>query len=41
MATKGRPTRHGGKLRIGNDWNVITIIALSQQNPLKAVAIRC
>jgi len=28
----------GGKLRIGNDWNAITIIALSQSNPLKAVA---
>jgi len=27
-----------GKLRIGDDWNAITIIALSQNNPLKAVA---
>jgi DNA gyrase/topoisomerase IV subunit B len=27
-----------GKLRIGDDWNAITIIALSQTNPLKAVA---
>lgn len=27
-----------GKLRIGNDWNAITIIALSQTNPLKAIA---
>ena len=27
-----------GKLRIGNDWNAITIIALSQSNPLKAIA---
>jgi len=27
-----------GRLRIGNDWNAITIIALSQSNPLKAVA---
>ena len=27
-----------GKLRIGNMWNAITIIALSQNNPLKAVA---
>jgi len=25
-------------LRIGNDWNAITIIALSQSNPLKAIA---
>ncbi len=29
---------HSGKLRIGDDWNAITIIALSQANPLKAVA---
>ena len=28
----------GGKLRIGDDWNAITIIALSQNNPLKAIA---
>lgn len=27
-----------GKLRIGDDWNAITIIALSQNNPLKAIA---
>ena len=27
-----------GKLRIGDDWNAITIIAFSQSNPLKAVA---
>jgi hypothetical protein len=27
-----------GKLRIGDDWNAITIIALSQDNPLKAIA---
>jgi len=27
-----------GKLRIGDHWNAITIIALSQQSPLKAVA---
>jgi hypothetical protein len=27
-----------GKLRIGDNWNAITIIALSQNNPLKAVA---
>jgi hypothetical protein len=30
--------RAGGKLRIGDNWNVITIIALSQNNPLKAIA---
>ncbi|MDA8109674.1 MAG: ATP-binding protein [Betaproteobacteria bacterium] len=35
-----RPQRPaaGGRLRIGDDWNAITIIALSQDNPLKAVA---
>src|SRR5205085_2804588 len=31
-------SRQRGKLRIGNDWNAITIIALSQSNPLKAIA---
>ena len=30
--------RNAGHLRIGDDWNAITIIALSQSNPLKAVA---
>jgi hypothetical protein len=30
--------RNTGRLRIGDDWNAITIIALSQSNPLKAVA---
>jgi hypothetical protein len=34
----GRFGAAGGKLRIGDDWNAITIIALSQDNPLKAVA---
>jgi hypothetical protein len=33
----GRP-HASGKLRIGDHWNAITIIALSQSNPLKAVA---
>ncbi|MEN8263890.1 MAG: ATP-binding protein [Nitrospirota bacterium] len=28
----------GGRLRIGDNWNAITIIALSQSNPLKAIA---
>lgn len=36
VAKKTSGTR--GKLRIGDDWNAITIIALSQSNPLKAVA---
>src|SRR6185295_8048178 len=36
-ASKDRSLKRG-KLRIGNDWNAITIIALSQSNPLKAVA---
>ena len=35
MRTKGAG---GGKLRIGDDWNAIRIIALSQSNPLKAIA---
>ena len=41
MATRtakaGKP-RASGNLRIGDHWNAITIIALSQSNPLKAVA---
>lgn len=36
--TMARKSNSGGKLRIGDDWNAITIIALSQSNPLKAVA---
>ncbi len=35
---KKQSFRQGGKLRIGDDWNAITIIALSQQSPLKALA---
>jgi hypothetical protein len=35
MKTKGKDS---GKLRIGDDWNAIRIIALSQSNPLKAIA---
>lgn len=41
MSQKPRSREHSdqrGKLRIGNDWNAITIIALSQSNPLKAIA---
>jgi DNA mismatch repair enzyme (predicted ATPase) len=34
MAAEGE----SGKLKIGDHWNVITIIALSQNNPLKAIA---
>ena len=34
--TKPQPAR--GRLRIGDDWNAITIIALSQSSPLKAIA---
>src|SRR5277367_2516094 len=30
--------KYSGKLRIGDDWNAIRIIALSQSNPLKAIA---
>jgi hypothetical protein len=32
------PKADRGKLRIGDDWNAIRIIALSQSNPLKAIA---
>ena len=38
MPAKQARNRLSGKLRIGDDWNAITIIALSQQSPLKAVA---
>ncbi len=37
MSTPRKP-KNTGRLRIGDDWNAITIIALSQSNPLKAVA---
>ena len=36
--TKNKSAGSRGKLKIGDDWNAITIIALSQSNPLKAVA---
>jgi hypothetical protein len=36
-AVKSKSTERG-KLRIGDDWNAIRIIALSQSNPLKAIA---
>jgi hypothetical protein len=36
-AAKSRESE-SGKLRIGDDWNAIRIIALSQANPLKAIA---
>ena len=32
------PGERSGKLKIGDHWNVITIIGLSQNNPLKAIA---
>lgn len=40
---KSKASRQGkagdrGKLKIGDDWNAIRIIALSQSNPLKAIA---
>jgi hypothetical protein len=34
MKTKSKDS---GKLRIGDDWKAIRIIALSQSNPLKAI----
>ena len=30
--------KDSGKLRIGDDWNAVRIIVLSQSNPLKAIA---
>ena len=36
--TEGKAEQARGKLRIGDDWNAITIIALSQSSPLKAIA---
>jgi len=35
---RDRPRAASGRLKIGDDWNAITIIALSQENPLKAIA---
>jgi hypothetical protein len=35
---RDEPARTSGRLKIGNDWNAITIIALSQSSPLKALA---
>ncbi|MEO8925236.1 MAG: ATP-binding protein [Caldimonas sp.] len=37
-ADKSSRSDNGGKLKIGDDWNAIRIIALSQSNPLKAIA---
>src|ERR1700730_10061940 len=34
----GEPSRRRGRLRIGDGWNAIRIIALSQSSPLKAIA---
>jgi hypothetical protein len=34
----GKGTSDRGRLRIGDNWNAITIIALSQSNPLKAIS---
>ena len=38
ISTTSTKESEGGKLRIGDDWNAIRIIALSQSNPLKAIA---
>ena len=38
MRIISKTTKNRGQLRIGNNWNAITIIALSQNNPLKAIA---
>lgn len=37
-ASRQGPVADRGKLKIGDDWNAIRIIALSQSNPLKAIA---
>jgi hypothetical protein len=37
LSRKAKPADRG-KLKIGDDWNAIRIIALSQSNPLKAIA---
>ena len=37
MTSKNK-SKDSGKLKIGDDWNAIRIIALSQSNPLKAIA---
>jgi len=37
-ASRPGKSADGGKLKIGDDWNAIRIIALSQSNPLKAIA---
>lgn len=36
--SRGRGNPDRGRLKIGDDWNAIRIIALSQSNPLKAIA---
>lgn len=36
--TKKKNQAQKGKLKIGDNWNAISIIALSQNNPLKAIA---
>jgi len=36
--SKKKERLKSGQLKIGNSWNAITIIALSQNNPLKAIA---
>jgi len=38
ISTTQSKESENGKLRIGDDWNAIRIIALSQSNPLKAIA---
>ena len=36
--SKSSRAKDSGRLKIGDAWNAITIIALSQENPLKAIA---
>jgi hypothetical protein len=38
MASTNDKSAQRGKLRVGDDWNATRTIALSQGNPLKAIA---
>ena len=38
MNRRSSRNKDSGRLKIGDAWNAITIIALSQENPLKAIA---
>ena len=40
MKAKENIRKSNGRLKIGDNWNAITIIALSQSNPLKELLER-